>query len=280
MKKVLIIVNVSKDDSVFLSSKISKFLNSQGLETEIVNFDGTSFRLDFSKYKFIVTLGGDGTVLFAARGAVEYGSPIFPVNLGQFGFIASVSPTNWKASLSDFLNGKSFYEERTMHFVQVIRNKKTVFKSVCLNDSVVSASKLTSTILLDVKYDNYPLCHLKSDGVIVATPTGSTAYSAAAGGPILDSHLEAFVLTPINSFSLSSRPIVLSTDGLLSISIDNGRNKSLSLSVDGQEPFALEIYDEVLIKKYPKKIKLISSSREKFYDALRSKLNWLGGPYA
>lgn len=280
MKKVLIIVNVSKDDSVFLSKQISDFLDSKGLKSDIVNFDGKSCEIDFSVYKFIITLGGDGTVLFAARGAVKYDIPIFPINLGQFGFIASVAPEEWKNDLQSFLDGKAFFEERTMHFVQVLRGKKNVFESTALNDCVISASKLTSTILLDVKYDDFPLCRLKADGVIIATPTGSTAYSAAAGGPILDSHLEAFVLTPVNSFSLSSRPIVLSTDGLLSVKIDDGRTKDISLSIDGQQPFSLEVFDEVLLKKYPKKVKLICACRKKFYAALKSKLNWLGGPYA
>lgn len=280
MKKVLIIVNTGKKESVALSVQINDFLQTQKIVSDIINFDGKKIDVDFSKYSFIVTLGGDGTVLFAARGAVEYGIPIFPVNLGQFGFIASVEPSNWKKPLETYLAGKAFYEERSMQKIQVKRNDKIIFEALALNDSVICASKITSTVLLDVNYDNLPLCHLKADGIIVSTPTGSTAYSAAAGGPIVDTHLDAFVMTPINSFSLSGRPIVLSTDGLLSISIANSRAKEMSLTVDGQKPFPLCIKDEIIITKFSKKVKLIFSCRERFYNALRSKLNWLGGPYA
>lgn len=280
MKKVLIIVNINKNESVALSTQISEFLKTKEIVSDVINFDGSKVNVDFSVYSFIVTLGGDGTVLFAARGAVEHEIPIFPVNLGQFGFIASVEPSDWKTPLETFLEGNAFFEERSMLKIQVIRNKKIIYDALALNDCVVSASKLTSTIVLDVNYDNLPLCHMKADGIIVSTPTGSTAYSAAAGGPIVDSHLDAFVMTPINSFSLSGRPIVLSTDGVLSIKIDNSRPKEMSLTVDGQKPFGLEIKDEIVINKFAKKVKLVFACRERFYNALRSKLNWLGGPYA
>ena len=149
-----------------------------------------------------------------------------------------------------------------------------------LNDAVVSAERGVSTIMLSVKRNSLPLCNLKADGLIVATPTGSTAYSAAAGGPIVSPEVEAFVLTPLNSFSLSSRPIVLSPDSRLEITIEKSRIKGICITVDGQEPFALKNNDVISVILNKKKAKLVAGSAEKFYNALRSKLNWSGVPHA
>jgi NAD+ kinase len=121
---------------------------------------------------------------------------------------------------------------------------------------------------------------LKSDGVIVSTATGSTAYSASAGGPIVEPSLNAFVFTPINSFSLSSRPIVLNGEGKIEIVIQPCRTKEICMIVDGQEPVTLQTNDKIIITTIEKKIKLICSTKDNFYNALRSKMNWSGGPHA
>jgi len=280
MKKALIIINVSKSESLDLAQKIKKFLLGKSIEVDFISFDGFCDNISFDGYDFVVTLGGDGTVLYAARNAVTLGIPVFPLNLGQFGFIASVQPDEWEESLEKFLNNQLPFEERFLIKVDVYRDDKIVYSSLGLNDAVISANTAATTISLLVDYDNSLLCKLNADGVIVSTSTGSTAYSVSAGGPILDTHLDAMVMTPLNSFSLSSRPIVLSTDGLLTIKIEPGRAKELRISVDGQEPAKLFIGDKITITKYDKKVKLISCTREKFYNALRSKLNWSGGPHA
>lgn len=280
MKKVLIIINIGKDISMNLAEEIKEYLQTKDCQIDFVDFDGFTENVKFEGYDFAITLGGDGTVLFAARNCVENDIPVFPVNLGQFGFIASVQPDDWKKELDDYLNGNAVINQRSMMKISVIRKDKTIYTSSALNDVVICASRAATTISLDVKYNNQPLCKLKSDGVIVSTPTGSTAYSAAAGGPIVDPELEAFVFTPVNSFSLSSRPLVLSPKGKLNISICQSRTKSIQIAVDGQEPFILETDDNVLIENLGKSIKLISSTQEKFYNALRSKLNWSGVPHA
>lgn len=280
MKKVLIVINVSKDESMSLSQEISAFLKEKGIETDFLDFDGFCSNVPIKNYAFVITLGGDGTVLFAARNAVDYGVPIFPINLGQFGFIASVQPSEWKECLTSFLKNKSPVEQRAMLSVEVQRKKKTVYSSLGLNDVVICATRAATIISLIIKYDNQHLCRLNSDGVIVSTSTGSTAYSAAAGGPIVAPNLNAFVITPINSFSLSSRPIVLNPEADISISVDNSRTKEISITIDGQEPFALKKDDVVIIRQNKKRIKLVSSSKDNFYNALRSKLNWSGGPHA
>lgn len=280
MKKALILINVSKEESINLSKEISGFLKEHNIETDFFSYDGFCEDFQFNSYDFVVTLGGDGTVLFAARNSVKYDIPLFPVNLGEFGFIASIQPDSWKEHLEDFLNGTANIAERSMLEMQVYRDNELVYSSLALNDVVICAKRAATTISLSVTYDSQPLCRLKSDGIIISTSTGSTAYSVAAGGPIVDPSLKTFIITPINSFSLSSRPIVLSPDGKLSVTVENSRTKEISITADGQEPFSLEIGDIVSIKKYEKNVKLISCTREKFYSALKSKLNWSGVPHA
>ena len=280
MSKALIIINVSKDVSMSLAQEIAGYLSKKGVQHDFLSFDGFVDNTDFKGYDFVISLGGDGTVLYAARNASKYGIPVFPVNLGEFGFIASVQPEDWKKELKIFLDGNAVFEERSMLKVEVIRNGKKVYSSLSLNDAVVSAERGVSTIMLSVKRNSLPLCRLKADGLIAATPTGSTAYSAAAGGPIVSPEVEAFVLTPLNSFSLSSRPIVLSPDSKLEISIEKSRIKGICLTVDGQEPFALNYGDIITIIMNKKKALLVAGSEEKFYNALRSKLNWSGVPHA
>ena len=280
MKKALVIINVSKTESMKLSDQIAAFLKTKGIHTDTFVFDGFCADSKITGYDFVITLGGDGTVLFAARNTAHSPIPIFPVNFGQFGFIASVQPEEWKEELENFLQGKSILVERSMANVRIIHNDEEIYCGNGLNDVVLCAKSAATTIFLDVYYEMQLLCKLKADGLIVGTPTGSTAYSAAAGGPILDPSLNAFVLTPINSFSLSSRPIVLNQDGLLSIKVSESRADGINLKIDGAKNLELTVGDTVLIKKYEKKVQLVNCTADKFYTALRSKLNWSGGPHA
>lgn len=280
MKKALIIINVSKDESMTLAKEIASYLKKKDVAYDFLSFDGFVDNTDFKGYDFVISLGGDGTVLYAARNSSKYGLPVFPVNLGEFGFIASVQPEDWQKELKLFMDGRAVFEKRSMLKVEVIRNGKRVYSSLSLNDAVISAERGVSTIMLSVKRNSLPLCRLKADGLILATPTGSTAYSAAAGGPIVSPEVEAFVLTPLNPFSLSSRPIVLSPDSNLEITVEKSRIKGICLTVDGQEPFGIQFGDIISVVLNKKKAKLVAGSEEKFYNALRSKLNWSGVPHA
>ena len=280
MNKALLIINVSKDESMTLAQEMARFLQKKGIKAEFLSFDGFVDNCDFKGFDFVISLGGDGTVLYAARNASKYGLPVFPVNLGEFGFIASVQPEDWQKELKAFLDGKAVFEKRSMLKVEVLRAGKKLYSSLSLNDAVISTQRGVSTVMLSVKRNGLPLCELKADGLILSTPTGSTAYSAAAGGPIVSPDLEAFVLTPLNSFSLSSRPVVLSPDSVLEVTVEKSRAKDLFITVDGQEPFQLKGGDLISVVLNKKKAKLVAGSAEKFYNALRSKLNWSGVPHA
>ena len=281
MKKCLIVVNTKKKDSQSYGKMISEYLSTKGIFSTFYSFDGFSEDDPFLGVDFVVTLGGDGTVLFAARGCVSKKIPVFAVNFGEFGFIASVQKDEWKTELDRFLDGKSIVEERSMLQAALLTgDEKRQFSSSGLNDVVICAKSAASTISLEVTYNEIPLGRFKSDGVIVSTATGSTAYSASAGGPIIDPEMDAFVLTPINSFSLSARPLVLSPKGELRVRVLPSRQSNVIIIVDGQHPFDLREGDVVKVRRISNRFRLVGGSTEGFYDALRSKLNWSGGPHA
>lgn len=278
MKNCLIVVNTDKPKSEMLGIETANFLKLRGVEYMFLDFNGNEQDCDWKSFDFAITLGGDGTVLFAARGAAKHSIPVFPVNLGEFGFIAGVQPDEWEKSLDLFLQGKLKTVLRTMLSAQVIRGGKIVESHQALNDIVVSAKSAAQTISMDVSVNETTLGHFKADGAIVSSPTGSTAYSASAGGPIVGPDLDALVLTPLNPFSLSARPIVFSTRALLQIKLIPSRNRDAILTVDGQKPIDLKDNDIIQIKKSEHDAILAGTSVEKFYNALRNKLNWSGGP--
>lgn len=281
MKKCLIVVNTHKDESQNLGRMIQSYLAAKSIESSVFCFDGFSTENPFTGFDFVITLGGDGTVLFAARGCVKNKIPVFPVNLGEFGFIASIQKNEWQKELDLFLAGKSEVDERNMLNAALVSTRLSEpFSGIGLNDVVICAKTAARTIMFTVSYNDVPLGTFKADGIIISTATGSTAYSASAGGPIIDPELDALVLTPINSFSLSSRPLVLSPRGEVGITILPSRENDVIITIDGQKPFDLHEGDCIKIRRLQEKVKLVGCTTNKFYGALRSKLNWSGGPHA
>ncbi len=286
MKKCLIVINIYKPDAARLAGCIGSYLQTCNISSDIHEFSGAGAGTapvaengwPFRGHDFVVTLGGDGTVLFAARGCAALHIPVFPVNLGEFGFIAGIQKDEWKQELDLFLSGQALLSERSMVEACVVRDGETVFTSPALNDFVIAATGAARLVMLDVFWNDVQFGRYKADGIIVATATGSTAYSAAAGGPIIDASLDALVLSPLCAFSLSNRPVVLSPDGILTIEVLPSRGAEIMLTADGQITEAVRIGDHIRIRKYPEKALLIGCSSEKFYGALRSKLNWSGIP--
>ncbi|MBQ0039602.1 MAG: NAD(+)/NADH kinase [Treponema sp.] len=284
MKKCLIVSNSFKADAQHLGKEITSFLEARGILCSVFSYNGRdavnkTLELDCSGNDFVVTLGGDGTVLFACRSCAPLDIPVFPINLGEFGFLATVSKDGWEKELSAFLEGKSFVSERNLVKCEVIRNGSTVFECSSMNDCVISSSPSTRLVNMNVAYNHALLGPFKANGIIVSTPTGSTAYSAAAGGPIVEPSVPALVLTPVSSFSLSARPLVFGRHGEIVITVLESRAE-VALDCDGQVGFELQ-KDDVIILGIPEyTAKLIGATQEKFYAALQSKLNWSGGPRA
>lgn len=278
VKRAIAIVNTFKKDAMKIALDIQSALRDRNVSCDIFQYDGITVDNPFDSYDFAITLGGDGTVLFAARYCARKKIPIFPVNLGEFGFIAGIQPDAWPRALYDYLEGNKHSNQRMMLCARVERNGETVFTSDALNDAVISGNGIAKIVHLEVLFNGISFGTYKADGVIVSSPTGSTAYSAASGGPILAPDLCAFVLTPICAFSLSNRPIVLPSTGTMKITVLGMRHKDTILTIDGQEVFPLLEKDSIYVSEAPDRIRLIGCDADVFYGALRSKLNWSGAP--
>jgi NAD+ kinase len=236
-----------------------------------------------SPYDAAITLGGDGTVLFAARILSPLGVPVFPVNFGTFGFIAGVQPGKWREVFNLWLYGKAPVSRRIMLEITVEREGGEIFRGCCLNDVVVASSGIAKIINLSVSYMEsgweriLKLGSYRSDGLIISTPTGSTAYSMAAGGPIVDPELEALILNPICPFNLSNRPMMLPADDTVIVDVEKEQRSGVLLTIDGQETEELKYGDRILLKKAPYHCLLIASGRIEFFETLKTKLAWSGG---
>jgi len=280
--RAVLLVNPQKGQARKLGNEILKELLSMNIETDTYSIKEKPVISKDRKYCVAIVLGGDGTVLSAARAVSPIGIPIFPINLGTFGFIAEVQPLEWREVFDKWMAGKVPVSRRLMLEVSVERNGHMVFREPCLNDVIISSSIIAKIINLrlfnrekgmdtDLKLGSY-----RSDGLIIATPTGSTAYSAAVGGPIVDPELEALILSPICPFMLTNRPLVLPADGTVIAEVADEQQSGVILTLDGQVKEKLKKGDRVFVEKAPYPCELIASSRSGFYTALRKKLSWAG----
>jgi NAD+ kinase len=268
--KVLLVINTQKPASIELAAEIREALGGRGCAVTLYSFNGAGVGLDGFDVAF--SLGGDGTVLFAARTIAAFGTPVIPLNLGTLGFIASVHPSQWFDVFSGWREGRFPVSERLMLDVKVERGASRVFALTGLNDAVISASGIAKTIWLDAWTENTHIGSYRSDGLIAATPTGSTAYSLSAGGPIIDPEIEAVILNPICPFAMLYRPIVLPAERAITIKIGTEQRSGVLLTIDGQVTEALEPGDLVVIRRSANKARLVACDRAAFYNALHSKL--------
>jgi NAD+ kinase len=225
--------------------------------------------------EMIIVLGGDGTLLSAARLVADAHTdvPIFGVNLGSLGFMAEVSVGELYGNLEKAIAGKLGTEDRIMLTASVLRGGKRIAQYRVLNDAVINKGALARMMELRVSVDDGHLTTLRADGLIVSTPTGSTAYSLAAGGPIVHPTIHCFVLTPICPHTLSNRPIALPDHVVVTVSLIS-KSEDVSLTLDGQTGFPLDWHDIVEIKKSRYRMKLIKHPSKSYYEILRTKLKW------
>ena len=289
MKKCLLIINSYNEDALSLSVQVESFLKTKKIFVKKILYFGQNSIFsdynesdsekspDLTEFFCAITLGGDGTVLFASRFCSQKGIPIFPINLGKFGFIAGIEVAKWKDEFCKFLQGNSTIVSRSMVKADLYRGDEKIFSSNALNDVSVTAKGAARIVSLAVSCNGNELGVFKSDGVLVATATGSTAYSAAAGGPIVDPGLDALIFNPICAFSLSDRPLVLPPWSLVCVKVLPSRGTSLCLTYDGQVTCDVQENDEIRICKALENVILVGCGSDIFYKALRSKLNWSGG---
>jgi NAD+ kinase len=221
---------------------------------------------------FVVVLGGDGTLLAAARAVAKAGIPVLGVNLGSLGFLTEVPLADLYSTLAGMDQNKCGTELRSMLHCQLLRDGKCVAQYHALNDVVVNKSAIARLADFDLYIDQDFVSNYKADGLIVATPTGSTAYSLAAGGPILMPSVEGFVITPVSPHALTHRPLVVRDSVEISIVVKAAEENAF-LSVDGQVGMPLLERDRVTCRKSQHKVQLLRMKRT-FFDVLRTKLKW------
>jgi len=223
--------------------------------------------------QLLLVLGGDGTLLAAARVAAAKGIPILPINMGSLGFLTSFMLEELYPALEDILAGRLTISERVMLHVELERGGKTVDKQSVLNEVVINKGALARMIELELIIDNDFVCRYRADGLIVASPTGSTAYSLSAGGPIVHPAVESFIITPICPHTLSDRPVVVRDTSIIEAKLSVG-TESVFLTLDGQKGIPLQPTDRVRISRAQQLLKLIQTPNKSYFEILRNKLKW------
>ncbi len=225
----------------------------------------------FAGADMLICFGGDGTILHAAKAAQAHNVPVLGVNLGSVGFMAELESTELDR-LSRLVEGKYTLEERMMMDVAVKREGRVLFRDRALNDAVVTKGAVARIIDLEVRSDGQLVSRFSGDGVIVATPTGSTAYSMSAGGPIIEPTAQDILVTPICPHALHARSYVLDRERVVSIRMGKQSRRTVYLSVDGGRAFRLAATDVVELRKSPVNAQLVKLSNRSFYAVLNQKL--------
>jgi len=223
----------------------------------------------------VIALGGDGTILKAARQVSGFNLPVLGVNLGGFGFLAGVSLSDLYPTLTIILQKRFTTVERMLLRSEVIRKGRTVGKFLALNDVVVKDGITARVIKLRLEVNNQYVATYVGDGLIVSTPTGSTAYSLAASGPIVHPDLSLIILSPICPHTLALRPLIISSNDAVRIWVE-ADHAEVILTMDGQENICLKLGDLIQVKKAKERLKLIVPERKSYYQILRAKLKWGG----
>ena len=228
------------------------------------------------KSDLAVTLGGDGTILKTARRMVREKTLVLGLNFGTLGFLSESDPKNMFAALDKIFAGQFKIDRRSLLRVTVYRDRKKIETFLGLNDVVINQGAVARVIKMDLELDGLKVVKIKGDGLIVSTPTGSTAHSLAAGGPIVHPQIEGLTITPICPSALSMRPIVIPDKKQLTVTIDTQRRDEtadIGLTIDGQDTFNLKYGDQVKIRRSKRYIHLVRT-KNRYYRMLRSKLHW------
>ena len=228
-----------------------------------------------SNLSCVVVLGGDGTFLSAIRWIQDTGIPILGINLGAFGFLTESSANKVFPIMEDVISGSYNTEERILLSARVLRGGEAVTCQTVLNDVVVNKEALARIAHIKTYIDDYYLTTFKADGLIVATPTGSTAYSLSAGGPIVHPSLKTIILTPICPFTLTNRPLIVPDTAVVKIELDE-RDANVFLTFDGQVGLNVTHEDAIVIEKAPHTIHMLRPAGLRYRDVLKAKLRWGG----
>ncbi len=227
--------------------------------------------------EIVIVLGGDGTLLNVARIAHSHGVPILGVNLGSLGFLTEIALEDLYPTLQSALNGECEIEHRMLLNASLWRNETKTQDFNVLNDIVINKGAIARIVNLSVRVNDQPMTSYRADGLIIATPTGSTAYSLSAGGPIIHPSMQALVLSPICPFTLTNRPIVVPDTSKIKVQLaKRHENEDVRITLDGQMGCDMKSGDILAVEKAQISVKLIQAPRKNYYQTLRKKLHWGG----
>ena len=242
--------------------------NKTGCVVEIVKDEQLASSVDL-----ILVLGGDGTMIATARMIGDAEVPVIGVNYGGLGYLAEFPVEELFAALESILAGQYKVQKRVMLAIELWRGKELITRNRVLNDAVVNKSALARIIEIEAYLDDQFVNLFRADGLIVATPTGSTAYNLSAGGPVIYPSMNAVVITPICPFTLSNRPIVVPDDSKIDVRLMTDK-EDVALTLDGQVGFPLEVDDRIVIRKSRTTFNLVQPPNRNYFDVLRDKLKW------
>ena len=276
IKTVGIIANCDKEHAVEYSSRLSEWLEKRGVKVlfdeEIAAKMGLSSGVARSgiarRADIVVVFGGDGTLLTAARAVSGYEVPLVGVNLGGFGFMTVINLGGMIRAMEEILRGEFTVSRRMM-----LEASKGRVIHRALNDVVITRSSLTKMVTLEASVNGAYLTTYKADGLIISTPTGSTAYSLSAGGPIVMPEHYSIIISPLCPHTLTMRPIILPPDVTIDVTVVSPA-RGITASVDGQEVFSLMAGDTIRVRKSDRDIRLVNSPSHDYWDILRTKLGW------
>lgn len=274
IKSVLVVTSVMQKRARVYARKIIDYFLDRGVRCDLLPLKDLDRSDTTRHYDLAITLGGDGTVLCASRILSPHSTPILPINLGTFGFITEIEASEWQEAIEQYETGTLVVATRILLEVTVLRDKSELHRFVGLNEAVISSSGVAKLVNLSVSIRDQVLGAYRADGLIIATPTGSTAYSVAAGGPVLHPEMDAFIINPVCPFTLSHRPLVVPGNELLTVHIAENQRTEIIVTVDGQKAIPLQPNDTLTISSYNERAHIIRSPNRNFYDILCGKLGW------
>lgn len=279
-RRVCVVAKAASEEAMSTAAELDEWLSRRGLEVRLEEaslrsgIEGGPPHHPAADVDLMVVLGGDGTLLAVAR-ALPHPIPILGVNMGSLGFLTEVNRSELYPSLVRVLAGSYTLEERSLLAVELHRHEGETLRFRVLNDAVIGKSALSRIIELTLAVDGNLVGHFRADGLIISTPTGSTAYNLSSGGPILFPRLPVTVITPICPHTLSLRPLVVPDTSPIEVALQTEREE-VYLTLDGQEGTALRYRDRVVIRRSNTVVHLVKAAGRTFYESLRGKLRWGG----
>ena len=267
-----IVIKPGHAEAKATAQELSSWFSARDIKL-VGTFPADHAEADLSGCGLVVVLGGDGTMIAAARMIGEAEVPVLGINYGSLGYLTDFRIEELHTAVESVVSGKFETDHRVMLRAELIRNGESIAGGRVLNDVVINKAALARIIAIEVRLNGLFVNSFRSDGLIVATPTGSTAYNLSAGGPIVYPSMNAVVLTPICPFTLTNRPIVIPDDAQIELKLESG-SEGVILSLDGQTGFPLVVGDIVRIRKSRTTLNLVQPENRNYFDVLRKKLQW------